>query len=52
MGWKGMQAVRYRRVPASGELSLPRVPLHAIYLNLRPPEKLPALLLSQYADDR
>ena len=40
MGWKGMQAVRYRRIPASGELSLPRVPLHAIYLNLRPPEKL------------
>ena len=39
MGWKGMQAVRYRRVPASGELNLPPVSLHAISLALRPPEK-------------
>jgi AraC family transcriptional regulator len=39
MGWKGMQAVRYRRIPASVELSLPPVSLHAISLALRPPEK-------------
>jgi AraC family transcriptional regulator len=39
MGWKGMQAVRYRRIPASGELSLPPVSLHAIQLVNRPPEK-------------
>jgi AraC family transcriptional regulator len=39
MGWKGMQAVRYRRIPASGELSLPPVSLHAIHLVNRPPEK-------------
>jgi AraC family transcriptional regulator len=40
MGWKGMQAVRYRRIPASGEFSLPPVSLHAINLTLRPPKKL------------
>jgi AraC family transcriptional regulator len=39
MGWKGMQAVRYRRIPASGELSLPPVSLHAIQLVARPAEK-------------
>ena len=32
MGWKGMQAVRYRRIPASREFSLPPVSLHAINL--------------------
>jgi AraC family transcriptional regulator len=39
MGWKGMQAVRYSRSPASGELSLPPVSLHSIFLHLRSPEK-------------
>jgi hypothetical protein len=36
MGWKGMQAVRYRRTPASAELNLPPVSLHTISLALRP----------------
>ena len=40
MGWKGMQAVRYRRIPDSGEFSLPPVSLHAINLTLRPPKRL------------
>jgi AraC family transcriptional regulator len=40
MGWKGMQAVRYERIPASGEFSMPPVSLHTIALILRPPEKL------------
>jgi hypothetical protein len=39
MGWKNMQAIDYRRTPASGELSLPPVSLHQITLTLRPPEK-------------
>ena len=38
-GWKGMQAVRYCRTPTGGELSLPPVSLHSIFLHLRPPEK-------------
>ena len=40
MGWKGMHAVRYRRIPDSGGFSLPPVSLHAINLTLRPPKKL------------
>ena len=40
MGWKGMQAVRYERTPASAEFSVPPVSLHTIALILRPPEKL------------
>jgi AraC family transcriptional regulator len=40
MGWKSVQAVRHRDVPAIGEFSLPPVSLHAITLTLRPPEKL------------
>src|SRR6201984_3544065 len=38
-GWKGMQALRYCRTPTGGELSLPPVSLHSIFLHLRPPEK-------------
>jgi AraC family transcriptional regulator len=38
-GWKGMQALRYCRTPTGGELSLPPVSLHSIFLHLRSPEK-------------
>jgi AraC family transcriptional regulator len=38
-GWKGMQAVRYCSTPTGGELSLPPVTLHSIFLHLRSPEK-------------
>jgi AraC family transcriptional regulator len=38
-GWNGMQAVRYSRIPTGGELSLPPVSLHSIFLHLRSPEK-------------
>ena len=40
MGWKDMQAVHYRRTPASGELSVPPVSLHEIILTVRPPKKM------------
>ena len=39
IGWKGMQAVRWRKVPASGEVSLPPVSWHGLGLTIRPPEK-------------
>jgi AraC family transcriptional regulator len=39
MGWKGMQAIRWGKIPAS-ELSLPPVSWHGLALTLRPPEKL------------
>ena len=39
MGWKGMQALRYSRIPTGGELSLPPVSQHSIFLHLRSPEK-------------
>jgi hypothetical protein len=38
MGWKGMQALRYRRIPATCEVNLFPLPLHAIYLHIRSPE--------------
>jgi AraC family transcriptional regulator len=38
-GWRGLQALRYRTIPAGGEFSRPPVPLHAIVLHLRPPKK-------------
>jgi AraC family transcriptional regulator len=40
MGWKGLQAVRYRNFPASGEVNLPPLSLHVLVLLIRPPEKL------------
>jgi AraC family transcriptional regulator len=40
MGWKGLQAVRYRNFPASGEVNLPPVSLPVLVLTIRPPEKL------------
>ena len=39
MGWKGMQAIHWGKIPAS-ELSLPPVSWHGLALTLRPPEKL------------
>jgi AraC family transcriptional regulator len=40
MGWKGLQAVRYRESPASGEISFPPFSMHKLALTIRPPEKL------------
>ena len=40
MGWKTLQAVRYRESPASGELSLPPVSRHRLVLTIRPAERL------------
>jgi AraC family transcriptional regulator len=40
MGWKGMQALRYHKIPASGEFSLPPVSPHTLALTIRPLEKL------------
>ena len=38
MGWKGMQAVRYRTMPASVDYSLPPAPWHRLVLAIRPTE--------------
>jgi AraC family transcriptional regulator len=40
MGWKGLEAVRYRSDSASVELSLPPVSYHCLVLLSRPPKKL------------
>src|ERR1700739_3894516 len=40
MGWKGLQAVRWRKVPASGEISFFPMSQHALTLMIRPPEKM------------
>jgi AraC family transcriptional regulator len=40
MGWKGMQAVRWRKIPASGEVNSFPVSLHKLVLTIRPPEKM------------
>jgi len=40
MGWKTLQAVRYRESPASGEFSLPPVSRHGLVLTIRPAERL------------
>ena len=40
MGWKTLQAVRYRESPARGELSLPPVSRHRLVLTIRPAERL------------
>ena len=40
MGWKGMQAVHYRRTPASGEVNSFPASLHKLILTIRPPEKM------------
>ena len=42
MGWKTLQAVRYRKSPASGQFSLPPVSWHGIVLTIRPAEKFEA----------
>jgi hypothetical protein len=41
MGWKTLQAVRYRESPVSGELSLPPVSRHGLKLVLLPPAANP-----------
>src|SRR6266481_571011 len=40
MGWKGLEAVRYRNSSTSVELTLPPVSYHCLVLISRPPEKL------------
>jgi AraC family transcriptional regulator len=40
MGWKGMQAVSYRKIPTSSELNFFPVSLHRLALITRPPEKM------------
>jgi hypothetical protein len=40
MGWKGLQAVRYRNFPASGEVNFFPMSLHKLVLMIRPPEKM------------
>jgi hypothetical protein len=40
MGWKTLQAVRYRESPASGEFSLPPVSRHGLVMTIRPAERL------------
>jgi hypothetical protein len=40
MEWKTLQAVRYRKSPASGEFSLPPVSRHGLVLTIRPAERL------------
>jgi hypothetical protein len=40
MGWKGLEAVRYRTDSASVEFTLPPVSYHCLVLISRPPEKL------------
>jgi AraC family transcriptional regulator len=39
LGWKGLQALRYRGLSGS-EISVPPLPLHLLVLITRPPEKL------------
>jgi len=39
MGWKTLQAVRYRESPASGQFSLPPVSRHGLVLTIRPARK-------------
>jgi AraC family transcriptional regulator len=40
MGWKTIQAVRWGKTPARGEVTLPPLFVHAICLMIRPPQKL------------
>jgi len=40
MGWKGLEAVRYRTDSANVEITLPPVSYHCLVLLTRPPEKL------------
>jgi AraC family transcriptional regulator len=40
MGWKTLQAVRYRKTPATGEFSLPPGSRHGLVLTIRPAERL------------
>jgi AraC family transcriptional regulator len=40
MGWKGLEAVRYRNDSASSEITLPPLPYHCLVLISQPPEKL------------
>src|SRR5258708_9164792 len=40
MEWKTLQAVRYRKSPASGEFSLAPVSRHGLVLTIRPAERL------------
>ena len=39
MGWKALQAVRYRSTSGSFEYGLPPVSIHRLALFIRPPEK-------------
>jgi hypothetical protein len=38
--WNAMEAVRYRKSPANGEFSLPRVSRHVLVLTIQPAERL------------
>ena len=38
LGWKGLEAVRYRRDSANAEFTLPAVSYHSVVLISRPPE--------------
>jgi AraC family transcriptional regulator len=40
LGWKALQAVRYRKSRANCELSTPPLSSHTLVLTIRPPEKL------------
>jgi AraC family transcriptional regulator len=42
VGWKALQAVRYRKSPAGGEFSLPPVSRHRLVLTIPPAERLEA----------
>jgi AraC family transcriptional regulator len=40
MGWEALQALRWRKVPASGEISFFPMSQHLLVLMIRPPEKM------------
>jgi AraC family transcriptional regulator len=40
MGWEALQALRWRKVPASGEVSYFPMSQHKLVLMIRPPEKM------------
>jgi AraC family transcriptional regulator len=40
MGWNGLQAMHWRKIPASGEISFFPMSQHKLVLMIRPPEKM------------
>lgn len=40
MGWKTLQAIRWRKIPNSGELSFSPASFHSIGLMIQPPERM------------